>query len=111
MENRRKNKREVISPHLKVIIPDSEKSFGAFITNISNGGIEVYADHRIEPGQEVQLYISFESDPKRGKDEVVAGNVRWVKLFGPRFLLGIAFKDINPVDHPVLTGFLDFVGT
>ena len=111
MENRRRFKRESISPHLKVVIPDSHKSFGAFITNISGGGVEVYADHRLEPGQEVHLYISFETDPKTGNDEIVGGSVRWVKLFGSRFLIGIAFKDVNPDNHPILSGFLDFVGT
>lgn len=110
MEDRRKHRREAISPHLKVAIPDSESSFGAFITNISGGGIEIYADHSLEPGQDVNLYISFENDPKTGKNEIVYGTVRWVKLFGSRFLIGIAFKDVNPNDHPVLSGFLDFVG-
>lgn len=110
MEDRRKYRREAISPHLKVVIPDSDQSFGAFITNISGGGVEVYADHRLEPGQDVHLYISFETDPKTGINEIIEGNVRWVKLFGSRFLIGIAFKNINPNDHPVLSGFLDFVG-
>ena len=110
MEDRRRYRRDLISPHLKVVIPDSEQSFGAFITNISGGGVEVYADHRLEPGQDVDLYISFETDPKTGKNEIVGGNVRWVKLFGSRFLIGIAFRDINSNDHPVLSGFLDFVG-
>lgn len=108
MEDRRRYRREIISPHLKVVIPESEQSFGAFITNISGGGVEVYSDHRLEPAQDVHLYISFESDPKRGKNEIVNGNVRWVKLFGSRFLIGIAFKGLNPNDHPVLSGFLDF---
>ena len=111
MENRRRYRRESISPHLKVVIPGSNESFGTFITNISGGGVEVYGDHRLEPGQEVHLYITFDSDPKAGNDEIIIGNVRWVKLFGSRFLIGIAFKDVNPSDHPVLSGFLDFVGT
>ncbi len=110
MDDRRKYRRETIAPHLKVVIPESNQSFGAFITNISGGGVEVYSDQRLEPGQDVNLYISFETDPKKGKNEIVWGNVRWVKLFGSRFLIGIAFKDINPHDHPVLSGFLDFVG-
>lgn len=110
MENRRKYRREAISPHLKIVIPDTDISFGAFITNTSGGGVEVYADQRIEPGQHVHLYISFETDPKTGRNEIVGGDVRWVKLSGSRFLIGIAFKDVNPDDHPILTGFLDFVG-
>ncbi|MEK6560974.1 MAG: PilZ domain-containing protein [Nitrospirota bacterium] len=108
-DDRRKHRRELISPHLKVVAPDSEQSFGAFITNISGGGVEVYSDSRLEQGQNVDLYISFETDPKTGKDEIVKGHVRWVKLFGSRFLIGIAFKDININDHPILSGFLDFV--
>lgn len=110
MEDRRRYRRETLSPHLKVVIPESDHSFGAFITNMSGGGVEVYADQRLEPGQDVLLHISFETDPKTGKNEIVGGNVRWVKLFGPRFLIGLAFKDVNPNDHPVLSGFLDFVG-
>lgn len=110
MEDRRRYRRELISPHLKVVVPENNHSFGAFITNISGGGVEVYADHKLEQGQDVHLYISFETDPKTGKDEIVNGHVKWVKLFGNRFLIGIAFKDINPNDHPILSGFLDFVG-
>jgi len=110
MDERRRHKRELISPHLKIVMPDSEQSFGAFITNISGGGVEVYADQRLEPGQYVHLHISFETNPRTGKDEVVEGNVKWVKLFGSRFLIGVEFKGVNPSDHPTLTGFLDFVG-
>lgn len=109
MEDRRKHKRENISPHLKVVLPDTSQSFGAFITNISSGGLEVYADQRLESGQEVQLHISFETDPKTGKNEVVKGEIKWVKLSGQRFLIGIAFKDINSNDQPVLFEFLNFV--
>lgn len=108
-EDRRRHRRELISPHLKVVLPESNQSFGAFITNISGGGVEVYSDSRLEQGQDVDLYISFESDPKTGKDEVVKGSVRWVKLFGSRFLIGISFKNININEHPILSGFLDFV--
>lgn len=109
MEERRKHKREPLSPHLKIVIPDSNQSFGAFITNISSGGIEVYADQRLEADQDVLLYISFESNPRLGKNEIVNGIVKWIKLFGPRFLMGIEFKNINPIDHPVLSDFLEFV--
>ena len=108
-DERRRHRRELISPHLKVVLPENNQSFGAFITNISGGGVEVYSDSRLEQGQNVDLFISFESDPKTGKDEVVTGSVKWVKLFGNRFLIGIAFKDINKNDHPILSGFLDFV--
>lgn len=111
MENRRRYRRETVSPHLKVVMPDSDQSFGAFITNLSGGGVEVYADQRLEPGQHVHLYISFETDPKAGKNEIVGGDVRWVKLFGSRFLIGISFSNVNSDEHPILTGFLDFVGT
>lgn len=109
MKDRRKYKRENISPHLKVVLPDTEQSFGAFITNISSGGVEVYADQKLEPRQEVQLHISFETDPKIGHNEVVNGEIRWVKISGPRFLIGIAFKNVNSGEHPVLSEFLDFV--
>ncbi len=108
-DDRRKHRRELISPHLKVVLPENKQSFGAFITNISGGGVEVYSDSRLEQGQNVDLHISFESDPKTGKDEVVTGTVKWIKLFGNRFLIGIAFKGINTNDHPILSGFLDFV--
>ena len=110
MENRRKYKRENISPHLKVVVPDTGLSFGAFITNISSGGVEVYADQKLETKQEVQLHISFETDPKIGKNEIVNGEIRWVKISGQRFLIGIAFKNVNSSEHPVLSEFLDFVG-
>ena len=66
-DDRRKHRRELISPHLKVVAPDSEQSFGAFITNISGGGVEVYSDSRLEQGQNVDLYISFETDLRPGK--------------------------------------------
>ncbi len=108
-DERRKYRRELISPHLKVVLPANNLSFGAFITNISGGGVEVYSDSRLEEGQNVDLYISFESDPKTGKNEVVSGSVKWVKLFGNRFLIGIEFNNVNATDHPVLSGFLDFV--
>lgn len=110
MDDRRKYKREIISPHLKVVIPDTDQSFGAFVTNISSGGIEVYADQKLEPKQEVQLHLSFETDPKSGQNEVVTGEIRWVKISGPRFLIGISFKNVNSTDHPILSEFLDFVG-
>lgn len=110
MEDRRKYKREVISPHLKIVIPDTAESIGAFITNISSGGVEVYLDKKIDPGQVVELHISFETDPKTGHNEVVTGDIKWVKISGPRFLIGIAFKNVNSIEHPVLFEFLDFVG-
>jgi len=109
MEERRKHKREPLSPHLKIVIPDDDTSFGAFITNLSSGGVEVYADHGLSEGQSVLLYISFESDPKRGKNEVVEGTVKWVKNFGTRFLMGIEFQEIHPDKHPVLISFLKFL--
>lgn len=110
MDDRRKYKREIISPHLKVVVPATDQTFGAFVTNISSGGIEVYADHQLEPKQEVILHLSFETDPKSGKNEIVHGEIRWVKISGPRFLLGISFKNVNTTEHPILSEFLDFVG-
>ena len=109
MEDRRRYKREPLSPHLKIVIPQDDVSFGAFITNLSSGGIEVYTDHSLYEGQDILLYISFESDPKRGKNEVVEGTVKWTKNFGTRFLMGIEFKELNPDKHPVLINFLKFL--
>jgi hypothetical protein len=106
---RRKHKREKISPHLKILIPRTGETFGAFITNISHGGVEVYTDRIIPDGSEVQLSLSFTSEAGAGKEEVVAGDVRWVKPSNKRYLVGTEFKGLNPSDHPMLCDLLDFV--
>lgn len=109
MKDRREHKREKISPHLKVSIPTTGETFGAFITNISKGGLEVYTDHPIPAGSDVQLSLSFTPEAGRDKEEVVQGTVRWTKDSGKRFLVGTAFKAIHPETHPMLCNILEFV--
>src|SRR5262245_25777455 len=109
MEERRKHKRDKISPHLKILFPDTGESFGAFITNISKGGVEIYTDHKIPDGADVELLLSFTSTAGSGKEEKVAGKIRWVKLSGKRYLVGTSFKNVDPATHPTLCDILDFV--
>ncbi|MBI5197052.1 MAG: PilZ domain-containing protein [Nitrospirae bacterium] len=109
MKDRRKHKREKISPHLKIVIPATGESFGAFITNLSEGGVEVYTDRKISEGAQVQLFLSFTSKAGQGKEEVVEGEIRWVKSATTRFLVGTAFTKIDPAKHPMLCDLLKFV--
>jgi hypothetical protein len=109
MKDRRQHKREKISPHLKLLIQDTGESFGAFITNLSKGGLEVYTDHAIPENARVQLSISFTPEAGHGGEEVVEGEVRWVKTIGVRYLVGVSFSPIQPEKHPMLWDILQFV--
>lgn len=107
-KERRRFRREKISPHLKVHLLDTGTTFGAFITNISKGGVEVYTDHPIPEGARARLSISFTTPPGQGTEEVVEAQVRWTKSFGTRLLAGMAFQNLSPQQQPILWEVLEF---
>jgi hypothetical protein len=109
MEDRRQFKREKISPHLKILFPDTGNTVGAFITNLSKGGVEVYTDHAIPAEGSVVLSISFSSEAGRGEEEVVDAEIRWMKKAGTRYLVGMAFSRVDRDKHPILCDILEFV--
>ena len=74
--------------------------------NISKGGAAFYSENPFEIKDELLLHIFFKDDSGE-KFEEIAGKVRWIKPVGKIFAIGVQFKEISRVTHPLIYSYIE----
>lgn len=76
--------------------------------NISNGGISLYSDKRLPPGEIVRIRLIFPFTGNEDKLEQVLCKVKWIVDVGNSCVVGLQFDvPINKESHPAMAQCLD----
>jgi len=87
----------------EVFLRMSHRVVHALTINMSNTGIGVYADERINSNEDVIVTLKVLVNRALETAEEVPGTVVWCSLVGKRYAAGISFKKtINDKEFPIL---------
>lgn len=108
MKEKRRFPRYGIASVAEISFPDSEDAFDAFVSSISRGGIGVYAQQKMEIGQDLNVKISFlQTNGNEEISEIIPGRVVWVKEFHGNFVIGIAFATMDSLKHSKILSYIE----
>lgn len=105
MVEKRKFTRVSIKSVAEIIFQNNEFS-QAYVGGISRGGLEMYTQVEMTPGQNhtLRLHFLFQGEERT---ETVEGKIKWSASFKSAFISGMEFtKELNASDHANLLLFI-----
>ena len=105
---KRRFKRVTITSIANIISVDEKVKFRAFVGGISRGGMEIYAQKALRPGNEVQIRLHFIDIHGKEMLEEVRGKVKWTNQFSDAHVTGLEFSEvIDDKNYPALLTYLE----
>ncbi len=91
-----------------ISFPGSDETIEAFISSISQGGVGIYSQQKIEIGTDIDVRISFlQTNGNEEMTEIIPGRVVWVKNIHQNFVIGISFATLDSVRHSKLLDYIE----
>lgn len=105
---KRRFKRVTITSIADIMLVDVKEKFRAFVGGISRGGMEMYAQKALRPGNEVQIWLHFIDISGKEKLEEIRGKVKWTTQFSDAHVAGLEFSEvIDDKNYPALLTYLE----
>ena len=105
---KRRFKRVTITSIADIELVGEKKKFRAYVGGISRGGMEIYAQTALSPGNEIQVRIHFIDVTGKEKIEEVRGQIKWTNQFADAHVAGLEFSEvINEANYPALLAYLE----
>ncbi len=108
VQEKRKSPRYGIASIANISFPDSSEKIEAFISSISQGGIGIYSQYKLEIGRDIDVRISFlQTNGNEEITEIIPGRVVWVKNLHQNFVIGISFSTLDSIRHANLLNYIE----
>jgi Tfp pilus assembly protein PilZ len=104
-EERRKSPRVYMMVSSQLILR-GEPPMEAYSINVSDGGICLYTRQMLPVGTEVTIKLFYLDGTGEKSFETLEGTVRWYRPVGQMYGVGIEFKALDSIAHPILTSLL-----
>ena len=104
-EVQRKYKRVFMRASVELLI-QGKKPMEASSLNVSPRGVCLYAQQYLLVDTKVKIRLFYTPDKKDKILEELQGEVRWCRIIGKFYKIGIAFKNINPNTHSALLSLI-----
>jgi c-di-GMP-binding flagellar brake protein YcgR len=105
-KERRKHQRVYMMISSQLILR-GEPPMEAYSINVSYGGICLYTKQFLPVGTEATIQLFYLDEIGDKSFETLEGTVRRYRPVGQMYGVGIEFKTIDPIAHPILTSLLE----
>ena len=105
---KRRFKRVTITSIADIMLVDEKKMFRVYVGGISRGGMEIYTQKALHPGNEIQIWLRFIDTSGKEKLEEIRGRVKWTNQFSDAHVARLEFAEvINEKNYPALLTYLE----
>ena len=104
---KRRFKRVTITSIADMMLVKEKKAFRAYVGGISRGGMEIYTQEALRPGNEIQIRLRFIDVTGKEALEEILGQVKWTNQFSDAHVAGLEFAEvIDENNYPALLTYL-----
>ena len=87
---------------------NEKKEFRAYVGGISRGGMEIYTQEILRPGNEIKIRLRFIDVSGKEALEEIQAQVKWASQFSDAHVAGLEFAEvIGDENYPALLAYLE----